>query len=277
MHKFWLLGLGLLPLICVRANPSVVHIAPHNASEIISQLQFPELARHNPTRPFTIQVEGIVGTGKSTMLEAFRGYPDVDIIPEPVEQWTNLNGTDVLGLLFTDPHRWAATQESLAMNSFIKEHLRRVGLIKAMERSIHSARVCFGETLRKEGKLSAPEYAILEYWYKFLTNKEPKYPTGFDTSSDLILYLRLRPEVAYERINGRGRPEEATIQMSYLRHLHEAHENWLLKGTSGFPVPAPRIFVISTEHPLDDMMRMYKLLAEKIWSATPTKLKMGCR
>ena len=72
------------------------------------------------------------------------------------------------------------------MNSFMKEHLRRFGLVKAMERSIHSARVCFGETLRKEGKMSVPEYAILDYWYKFLTNKEPKYPTGFDTSSDLI-------------------------------------------------------------------------------------------
>ena len=83
------------------------------------------------------------------------------------------------------------------MNSFMKEHLRRVGLIKAMERSIHSARVCFGETLRKEGKLSAPEYAILDYWYKFLTNKEPKYPTGFDTSSDLICKKYLFSYCAY--------------------------------------------------------------------------------
>merc|ERR1719219_2029547 len=266
--------LGLLPV--VYANPTVVYIAPNNASQVISELEFPELNRQSPTRPFTIHVEGIVGTGKSTMLEGFKKYPGMDILPEPVNQWTNLNGTDVLNLLFTDPHRWAATQESLTFNSMIREHLRRFGLVKAMERSIHSARICFVETLRKEGKMSEPEYAILDYWYKFLTNMEPNTPTGFDTGADVIVYLRLSPEAAYERINGRGRSEEATIQMSYLKHLHEAHENWLLKGTSGYPIPAPRIFVLSTESPLEEVMEMYKLLAEKIWSSMPAKGKMTC-
>jgi len=268
--------LGLLPLVYAR-HPSVVYISPHNASQVISELKFPELHRQSPTRPFTIQLEGTVGTGKSTMLEAFQKYPGMDVLPEPVDKWTNLNGTDVLNLLFTDPHRWAATQESLTYHSMITEHLRRVGLVKAMERSIHSARICFAETLRKEGKISEHEYIILDKWYKFLTNMEPETPTGFDTSADVIVYLQLSPESAYKRINGRGRSEEATIQMSYLRHLHEAHENWLLKGTSGYPIPAPRIFVLSTEgNTLDESMGIYKLLAEKIWSSVPDKAKMAC-
>ena len=80
---------------------------------------------------------GIVGTGKSTMLGAFKNYPQMDIIPEPVGEWTNFKGTDVLNLLMTNPHRWATTQEFLAYNSMINEHLRRLGLVKAMERSIH--------------------------------------------------------------------------------------------------------------------------------------------
>merc|ERR1711951_341903 len=266
------------PLLCAgNPGPTVVYIAPLNASKVIASLEFPELNRQSPTRPFTLHVEGIVGTGKSTMLEAFKKYgPGMDILQEPVDQWTNLNGTDVLDLLFTNPHRWSATQESLTFHSMIREHLRRMGLIKAMERSIHSARICFVETLRREGKMSEPEYAILDDWYRFLTNGEPKYQTGFDTSADVIVYLQLSPETAYERINGRGRSEEATIEMSYLRHLHEAHENWLLKGTSGYPVPAPRILVLSTEHPLEETMEMYQLLAAKIWSSTPAKLKMAC-
>jgi len=275
MSQFWIVALGLLPLVW--ANPSVVHIGPRNASDIISKLEFPELTRQSPTRPFTIQVEGIVGVGKSTMLKAFEGYPDIDVLPEPVGEWTDLNGTDVLNLAFTDPYRWAATQESLSFNSFMREHLRRFGLVKAMERSVHSAFFCFAETLRKEGKMSPPEYAILSYWYKFLTDREPKYPTGFDTTSDLIVYLRVSPEVAFDRINGRGRSEEATIQMSYLRHLHQAHENWLVKGSSGFPVPAPRVLVIDTDHSLEEMMKIYKLLAEKIWADMPTKHKLACQ
>ena len=66
-----------------------------------------------------------------------------------------------------------------------------------------SARLCFAEVLKTEGKISDAEYAILDYWYKFLTNKEAKYPTGFDTEADIIIYLQTTPEVANQRINGR--------------------------------------------------------------------------
>ena len=69
----------------------------------------------------------------------------------------------------------------------MNEHLRKFGHVKAMERSIHSARLSFVETLHREGKMSDPEYAILDDWYRFLTNQElPKHPSGFDTDADLI-------------------------------------------------------------------------------------------
>merc|ERR1712121_458263 len=115
-----------------------------------------------------------------------------------------------------------------------------------------------------------------DYWYKFLTNKEVKYPSGFDTDADLIVYLQISPEAAYERMNGRGRPEETTVQTSYLQHLHKTHDDWLLKGKSGYPIPAKRIIVLSTEHPLEDMMKIYHQLAEKIWSSFPQNMKATC-
>ena len=75
----------------------------------------------------------------------------------------------------------------LTFNSMMNEHLRKFGHVKAMERSIHSARLSFVETLHREGKMSDPEYAILDDWYRFLTNQElPKHPSGFDTDADLI-------------------------------------------------------------------------------------------
>ena len=81
----------------------------------------------NRKRPFTFFVEGIVGAGKSTLLEPFKvitlknsfslanfeifqKYPMMDIYPEPVKQWTHLNGTDLLQLVYDDPYRWALTQ-----------------------------------------------------------------------------------------------------------------------------------------------------------------------
>jgi len=273
-------GLPLVVLLfsCSAAltNVPVTYISPNNASLVISSLEFPDLGSPDRSRPFTIHVEGIVGTGKTTMLGAFIDYPGMDILPEPVENWTNLNGTDVLNLFFSNPKRWGPTMESLTYNSMMNEHLRKFGLIKAMERSIHSARLCFAETSRREGMMSDPEFAILDYWYKFLTNKEAKYPSGLDTDADLIVYLQISPEAALDRIKMRGRPEEANVQLSYLQHLKEAHDDWLLRGKSGYPIPAKRIIVMSTEHHLEDMMKIYRQLADKIWSSFPQNMKATC-
>ena len=55
------------------------------------------------SRPFTILVEGNVGSGKSTTLGYFdknRDKFDIDVVFEPVAQWQNISGTDLLGEMF---------------------------------------------------------------------------------------------------------------------------------------------------------------------------------
>jgi hypothetical protein len=37
------------------------------------------------------------GSGKSTMLKYFDKYPDVELIPEPVAQWCDVKGHNLLG------------------------------------------------------------------------------------------------------------------------------------------------------------------------------------
>lgn len=48
------------------------------------------------SRPFRVAVEGNSGSGKSTFLEHCKLQPDVEIVPEPACEWTNLRGTNLL-------------------------------------------------------------------------------------------------------------------------------------------------------------------------------------
>ena len=54
----------------------------------------------------------------------------MDVLPEPVDKWTNLNGTDLLDLLFKDPKRWALAQESYVQLTMLEEHLVRFPLLE---------------------------------------------------------------------------------------------------------------------------------------------------
>ena len=44
-----------------------------------------------------LQLLHVTGSGKSTMLKYFDSYSDVELIPEPVSEWCNVNGHNLLG------------------------------------------------------------------------------------------------------------------------------------------------------------------------------------
>ena len=74
-----------------------------------------------------------------------------------------------------------------------------------MERSLFSARHCFVENLHDSGKMSDAEFSVLCEWFDFLASGNL---SSVDVGVDLIIYLRTKPEVAYERKKSRARKEE---------------------------------------------------------------------
>ena len=57
-------------------------------------------------RPLKISVEGNIASGKSTFLKQFSKYSEeIDILPEPVELWRDVNGHNLLELMYNDPQR----------------------------------------------------------------------------------------------------------------------------------------------------------------------------
>lgn len=47
-------------------------------------------------QPFTVLVEGNIGSGKTTYLNHFQKFDEVFLQAEPVEKWRNVGGVNIL-------------------------------------------------------------------------------------------------------------------------------------------------------------------------------------
>lgn len=176
-------------------------------------------------RPFTVAVEGNVGSGKTTFLQHFIKNNNVAVFAEPIDMWRNCNGYNLLELMYQDPKKWSFTFQSYVQLTMLRQHQKKViQPVKLMERSLYSARYCFVEKLSRDGLMPSASVAVIDEWFKYITKYE-------DTTVDLIVYLRTSPEVAYERILTRNRSEERTVAFEYIKALHDIHEDWLYHKT----------------------------------------------
>ncbi|CAH2238647.1 deoxynucleoside kinase-like [Pararge aegeria] len=184
-------------------------------------------------RPFRVSIEGNIGSGKSTCIKYFDKYPNVEKHAEPIAEWRNVSGHNLLGLLYSDMNEW-----SFAFQHYV--HLSRLKIqtsppsnpnitVKMFERSVQNSRHCFVENSKKQDFLKDPEYQVLLQWFDYTE----KY---LDISLDLIVYLRTTPKTVWERMMKRGRAEESEVPLEYLEQVHESYENWLSSPDIGCEV-----------------------------------------
>lgn len=169
----------------------------------------------------TISIEGNIGAGKSTLLSYLRNRPNIQILPEPVEEWRNLNGYNLLELVYKDQSRYGLLFQSFVMLTMLKNHLKRSPQpFRILERSLQSSQECFVRALQTDVSIHQSVFEVLKAWNSFI------YRT-FAIDLDFVIYLRTTPEKIYERVTKRGRKEENCISLSYLRKLHLLHEEWI--------------------------------------------------
>lgn len=185
-------------------------------------------------KPFTVLVEGNIASGKTTFLEHFKKFENVNIVPEPVESWRNCRGHNLLNLMYQDVHKWAFPFQSYVTLTTMKMLTQQTDKpIKLIERSVYSARFCFVEKMMNDGIITPEQHAVLDEWFQWVND-------NVDLNIDLIVYLRCDPKLAFRRMQQRNRSEERSVSLEYLEDLHKYHENWLYYQKS-FPVPAPVI------------------------------------
>ncbi|KAL0851523.1 hypothetical protein ABMA28_007313 [Loxostege sticticalis] len=201
-------------------------------------------------KPFTVFVEGNIGSGKTTFLEHFRQFEDITLLTEPVEAWRNLQGWNLLDLMYKDPAKWAMTFQSYVSLTMLDMHRRPTPTpVKLMERSLFSARYCFVENMMRSGTLHPAEFAVLDEWFRFIHRQIP-------IEADLIVYLKTTPSIVHERIKKRARSEEQCVPLSYIEDLHRLHEDWLINRTLG-ECPAP-VLMLDADLDLSQITEEYK-------------------
>ena len=160
-------------------------------------------------------LEGNIGAGKSTVMKIISNqFHDVEFIEEPVKNWQNLGGMNLLDAFYSDPKRWGFSFEFYSMLTKIQSLLKAAESDKPIiiiERSILSNKV-FMELSNDLGKLDKMEYAMLMNTYNFYL--EHVYPQLAG-----IIYLDTPVEECIKRITKRNRGEECSIEKSYLNAL----------------------------------------------------------
>ena len=176
--------------------------------------------------PIVISLDGNIGAGKSTMLEALRAaMPDVEVVLEPVGLWSSLkdaDGKSLLELFYEDKRRWAYTFQNFALLSRAKALAEAMAQTKKTviitERSPLTDRYVFAEMLRDSGDLTELEWTLYLRWYDSFTKNIPI--TG-------ILYLGTDVARSADYIGRRGRAGEEGMSLDYLKLLDLQHRIWL--------------------------------------------------
>ena len=174
-----------------------------------------------------ILLEGNIGAGKSTLGKELNESGLYGFIEEPVSAWQNEFDENILDLFYSDQRRWGFTFQLAAFTTRAKTWDEVLTLTDhknvILERSIYCDRFVFAKNCFQQGLITKTEWQLYCKLWDWLEDNWCQRP-------DQIIYLRTPSEVCMERIVERGRGEEATITLDYLRSLENLHDEWLLNN-----------------------------------------------
>jgi deoxyadenosine/deoxycytidine kinase len=175
-----------------------------------------------------IVLEGNIGAGKSTLLKLIKAHLPVSIIPEPTDKWQKTDHEDnLLDMFYKETARWAYTFQSYAFLTRVQSTMAHMKAnpdsnLFILERSVYCDRFCFAKNCYENGSMTQLEWNIYKDWFTWLVEyNQATRPDGF-------IYLRVDPEVSFQRAKKRNRSEETTLSKEYLQALHNKHEDWLI-------------------------------------------------
>ena len=191
--------------------------------------------------PLIINIEGNIGTGKSTILQKLKEVLEVHhkdkvlFLKEPVDKWDTIkdsNDTTILKHFYQDSEKYAFPFQIMAcctritnLKNAIKKNPQCTVII--CERSIEADANIFAKMLYDDGVMNEMEYKIYNLFYD--EHKDVYQPTGY-------VYLDTTAEICLGRIEKRSRDGEAGIALEYLQRCQQYHDVWLKNKELDIPV-----------------------------------------
>ena len=164
-----------------------------------------------------IGIAGIIGAGKTTLTQKLADCLDYRAFHEPVEE--NLYLSD----FYQDMNRWGAMMQLHLLFKRFEQHQQIVwgeGKGAVQDRTIYEDTI-FAKMLHAAGFIDQRDYET--YVGHFNVMKR------FLVYPDVLVYLRVNPEVSFKRIEERGRNAEGVITLDYLHNLQLGYETFALE------------------------------------------------
>lgn len=176
-----------------------------------------------------VSLEGNIAAGKSSMMELITnhfGKENAEYVSEPVDEWN-----DILKVFYEDKARWSYTFQSIAYITRLNNLLNTIkGSNKKyifLDRSLKSDYNIFSKMLHDDGLINPIEWDCYNKWNNFYEKHLSCPDIEFK-----VIYLRCEPDIAFQRMQLRGREAEKNIEFEYLNSLHKYHETWLMNNNT---------------------------------------------
>lgn len=218
-----------------------------------------------------ISIEGNIGVGKSTFINILKskwneegregggeeGEGGCEIIPEPVDMWKNITNTDgknILQTFYEDIPRWAYSFQNVAcitrmikMEECIRNTNKRYIFL---DRSLGTDKNVFEAMLYDNGQINQLEHSMYNLWCDFY------HQYVRSQTNQIYIYLKASPETCASRIKKRGRVEEETIGLEYLKGLNDYHDKWLYNE--------PNVIILNCEEEFETDIAKHNYMIKQI-------------
>jgi deoxyadenosine/deoxycytidine kinase len=161
-----------------------------------------------------VALAGNIGTGKTTAAKILSRRLGMELFAEPVVD------NRFLAPYYGDMKRWAFTLQLEFLIRRIEHHeiIHTVPKSCVQDRTLIEDPEIFAKYLHGLGNMSDSELDLyLEYFRRL---------TGAVRQPDLVVFLKGNEEISMERIQVRGRQEEAGIEMDFLAGLRAYYDTF---------------------------------------------------